>query len=77
MTPEREAELFLKLDMLTGMARTQTAEQAALRQRIEGLSQQVATLGGRIEEQSRWLQSMDARFTALMHPYEPRKPAAE
>lgn len=23
-----------------------------------------------------WMQSMDQRFTALMHPYEPRKPAA-
>ena len=32
---------------------------------------------GRIEGRGQWLQTMDPRFTAPMHPYEPRKPAAE
>ncbi|MEO5336827.1 MAG: hypothetical protein H7841_08035 [Magnetospirillum sp. WYHS-4] len=41
------------------------------------MNERLARLEGRIEGQGQWLQSMDQRFTALMHPYEPRKPAAE
>ncbi|OHC76055.1 MAG: hypothetical protein A3G18_04235 [Rhodospirillales bacterium RIFCSPLOWO2_12_FULL_58_28] len=49
MTPEREAELFVKLDMLMEMSRRQSIL-------IEDLAQRVSRVEGRIEEQSRMLQ---------------------
>ncbi|MEO5374584.1 MAG: hypothetical protein H7840_09930 [Alphaproteobacteria bacterium] len=36
----------------------------------------IAGLRGRMVVSLQWLQSMDQHFVALMHPYEPRKPAA-
>lgn len=49
MTPEREAELFLKIDMLIEICRSLQTEQKALGERV-------ARVEGRIEEQSKFLQ---------------------
>lgn len=49
MTSEREAELFVKLDMLTETSRRRSVL-------IEDLAQRVSRIEGRIEEQSRMLQ---------------------
>jgi hypothetical protein len=49
MTPEKETELFLKLDTLIDMAR-RTSE------RVDHLSERVSRVEGRIEEQSKFLQ---------------------
>jgi hypothetical protein len=49
MTPEREAELFVKLEMLMEMSRRQSMV-------LEDLSQRVSRVEGRIEEQSRIMQ---------------------
>jgi hypothetical protein len=49
MTPEKETELFLKLDTLIDMAR-RTSE------RVDHLSERVSGVEGRIEEQSKFLQ---------------------
>ncbi len=49
MTPEKETELFLKLDTLIDMAR-RTSEL------VDHLSERVSRVEGRIEEQSKFLQ---------------------
>lgn len=49
MTPEREAELFVKLDMLMEMSRRQSVL-------LEDLAQRVSRVEGRITEQSNILQ---------------------
>ncbi|MEI8396169.1 MAG: hypothetical protein WCF85_15650 [Rhodospirillaceae bacterium] len=49
MTPEKEAELFVKLDMLIEICRNLQAEQKTLGERV-------ARVEGRIEEQSKFLQ---------------------
>ena len=62
MTPEREAELFLKLDMLTDLVRS-------VDRTVRDLDSRVSRIEGRVEEQSRFLQlALAAR--------QPRKPAA-
>lgn len=49
MTPEKEAELFVKLDMLIDICRSLQMEQKTLGERV-------ARVEGRIEEQSNMLQ---------------------
>jgi len=73
MTPEREAELFAKIDMLLDVCRGLQAEQerqaeALTDARIE-LGERIARVEGRIEEQSHTLQvALAGRLS--------RKPAA-
>lgn len=45
--------------------------------KIDALGDRVTRVEGQMTIIVHWIQSMDQRFTALMHPYEPRKPAAE
>ena len=44
--------------------------------KLERLDGDVREVKGQMSIIVTWMQSMDQRFTALMHPYEPRKPAA-
>lgn len=50
MTPEKEAELFVKLDMLIDMARRQDDRQARLEAAVNDLGQRVSRVEGRIDE---------------------------
>lgn len=56
MTPEKEAELFVKLDTLIDMVRRQEDRQVRLEAAVNDLGQRVSRVEGRIEEQSRTLQ---------------------
>jgi hypothetical protein len=63
MTPEREAELFQKLDLLIS--------------RVGVLDGDIRELKGQQSIMLAWLQSMDQRFAAIMAPVAPpKKPAA-
>lgn len=63
MTPEREAELFQKLDLLIS--------------RVGALDGDIRELKGQQSIMLAWLQSMDQRFGAIMAPVAPpKKPAA-
>ncbi|MBF0373455.1 MAG: hypothetical protein HQL39_08550 [Alphaproteobacteria bacterium] len=45
--------------------------------KIDAVGDRVTRVEGQMSIIVSWMQSMDQRVTALMHPYEPRKPAAE
>jgi hypothetical protein len=63
MTPEREVELFQKLDLLIS--------------RVGALDGDIRELKGPQSIMLAWLQSMDQRFGAIMAPVAPpKKPAA-
>lgn len=56
MTPEREAELFVKLDMLIDAVRRQEDRMIRMESTINSVGDRVSRVEGRIEEQSRMLQ---------------------
>ena len=49
MSPERETELFVKLDMLMEMSRHQSTS-------LDDVAQRLSRVEGRLEEQSRMIQ---------------------
>jgi len=70
MTPEKEAELFAKVDRLQDglnklfeLVSRQTAE-------ISDMRGDFKAVNARLDEQRAWLQSTDQRFTAIMTPYQ-------
>lgn len=66
MTPEKEAELFAKLDKLMDLTQRQTIEISEIRGDIKAVN-------ARLDERQAWLQSTDQRFTAIMAPYQQHK----
>lgn len=56
MTPEREAELFVKQDMLIDAVRRQEDRMIRMESTINSVGDRVSRVEGRIEEQSRMLQ---------------------
>lgn len=63
MTPEREAELFAKMDLLLELMRRSDADIRELRHEVRDMRQvqqesneRLARVEGRIEEQSKFLQ---------------------
>jgi len=65
VTPEKEAELFTKLDRLLELVARQSLEISEIRGDLKAVN-------ARLDEQRAWLQSTDQRFTAIMTPYQPR-----
>lgn len=91
MTPEREAELFQKLDFIVGKVVSLDNRMAAVEDRLSVVERRLDLIEGRLGtidgdirelkgQQSimlAWLQSMDQRFGAIMAPVAPPKePAA-
>ncbi|MFN3077221.1 MAG: hypothetical protein ABT940_10135 [Alphaproteobacteria bacterium] len=69
-------------DIKTTLARLETMliklldGQAAQGERLARVEGRLTGVEGQVGVAVQWLQSVDNRFVALMHPFEPRKPAA-
>ena len=71
-----DTEILAKLDLLIAVQQEQTKAIQEHGKALQEHGQSLAELRGQMTVALQWLQSMDARFVALMHLCEPRKAAA-
>lgn len=84
MDKSDKAEILAAINALGGVVAQLAARIEGLEATIEAQSVKIDRMDGDVRELRgqmsvalTWLQSMDQRFVALMHPYQPHKPAAE
>ena len=87
---DRYPEMIAKLDLVIAAQQEQRRDLqeqrkilgehgTALQEQTKAIQEQgkaIARVEGQLSVALQWLQSMDARFVASMHPYEPQKSAA-